>query len=334
MLNVKTVRKMAGIGLTLLASVSLLACSSKDAKPEGQVVATVDGKEITSSELNEEISTLGPQAGQLPKRLVDALALARLVDRKMLTNEAEKIGLDKSQQFVLGLNRARETLLVQALQSSIVAKVPATPRESAQKYVSDNPMIFGDRKIITLDQIQFLRPVNADALQAGIRAAKSMEDVQRVLDDANIEYRRAPQQLDTLLVNPELSKEVLRLAASQSQEPFMFVDQPQGAPAPVFYINRVTDMRTRPFIGEEAIRYAQQQLQRQEITKRLQAELKKWQDGYKGKIVYGDGYNTPAAVGKQLEAEAKMNAGRADKPAGTAAPGTKPAKAAPTLKAK
>jgi EpsD family peptidyl-prolyl cis-trans isomerase len=317
----------AAAPLAACATLALLsACNSKDAKPEGQVVAKVDGKEITTSELNEEIGTLGPQGAQLPKRLLDAVALARLVERKMLTNEAEQQSMDKTQQFVLGLNRARETLLVQALQSSIVSKIPATPREAAQKYVTENPMIFGDRKILTLDQIQFLRPVNAESLQEGIKAAKTMEDVQRVLDDANIEYRRANQQMDTLMVNPQLAKEVLRLAAQPGTEPFMFVDQPQGAPAPVFYINRVTDVRTRPFVGEEAIRYAQQLLQRQETSKRLQAELKKWQDAYKSKITYATGYTTPEKAAKILEDAARINAGKAAAAAKPAAPAAAPAK--------
>lgn len=317
---------LAAAGVSLLA---LAACGDKNSTPDGQVVAKVDGKEVTASELSEEIATLGPQGAQMPKRLLDAVALSRVIERKMLTNEAEKQGMDKTQQFVLGLNRSKETLLVQALQGSIVSKIPATPREAAQKYVTDNPMIFGDRKILTLDQIQFLRPVNAEALQPGIRAAKTMEDVQRVLDDANIEYRRSNQQLDTLLVNPQLTKEVLRLAAQPSAEPFMFVDQPQGAPAPVFYINRVTDVRTRPFVGEEAIRYAQQLLQRQETTKRLQAELKKWQDAYKGKIVYAAGYSTPETTAKALEAEAKVNAAKAAAEKSAASKAAKPAAPAP-----
>jgi hypothetical protein len=73
----------------------------------------------------------------------------------------------------------------------------------------------------------------------------------------------------------------------------MFADQPAGAPAPIIYVNSVTQTQTQPFTGEKAISYAQNILQRQEIQKRLVAELKKVQDAYKPKIVYAKGYGPP-----------------------------------------
>ena len=120
-----------------------------------------------------------------------------------------------------------------------------------------------------------------------------MSDVEKILVDANIEYRRAPQQLDSLTVNPALTAEIVRLSSVANPEPFMFADQPAGAPAPIIYINSVTNSKTQPFTGERAIAYAQNVLQRQEIQKRLGNELKTWQEAYKAKIVYGKGFGPP-----------------------------------------
>lgn len=273
-----------------IAILGLAACGKSDKAPTGQVVATVDGTEVTVSELNSEINTLPNRGGNAPKKLVESVALARVIERKMLAEEAVKRKLDKTPQFLLAKERVEDNLLVQALQSEIQRQVPATPRESAQKYVADNPQIFGDRKVFTLDQIQFLRPANINELP--LKEAKTMADVEKVLIDANIEYRRAPQQLDSLTINPKLTEEIIRLSTGGS-EPFMFADQPAGAPAPIIYVNSVTNTATQPFTGEKAISYAQNILQRQEIQKRLVAELKKLQDEYKPKIVYAAGYGPP-----------------------------------------
>jgi EpsD family peptidyl-prolyl cis-trans isomerase len=273
-----------------IAILGLAACGKSDKAPTGQVVATVDGTEVTVSELNSEINTLPNRGGNAPKKLVESVALARVIERKMLAEEAVKRKLDKTPQFLLAKERVEDNLLVQALQSEIQRQVPATPRESAQKYVADNPQIFGDRKVFTLDQIQFLRPANINELP--LKEAKTMADVEKVLIDANIEYRRAPQQLDSLTINPKLTEEIIRLSTGSS-EPFMFADQPAGAPAPIIYVNSVTNTATQPFTGEKAISYAQNILQRQEIQKRLVAELKKLQDEYKPKIVYASGYGPP-----------------------------------------
>ncbi len=287
---------MTSVRVSILASaavalLTLAGCDKSAKTPEGQVVATVDGKDVTIHELNAEIGQIPNRGGDAPRKLVESVALARVIERKMLADEAGKRKLDKNPQFLLAKQRTDETLLVQALQADIQQKVKPAPRETAQKYVSDNPQIFGDRKIFTLDQIQFLRPANIDQLP--LKDAKTMAEVEKILIDANLEYRRAPQQLDTLTVNPALTTEINKLSSAANAEPFMFADQPAGAPAPVIYVNMVTNAKTDPFIGERAISYAQNILQRQEIQKRLAADLKTWQDAYKSKIIYAKGYAAP-----------------------------------------
>ena len=289
--------------LMVAAAAALLAGCSKEAdKPDGQVVAKLDGRDVTIHEVNQEMASLGAQAQGAPRKLVEAIGLARVIERKMLAQEARNRKLDQSPQFVLAKTRNDENLLVQALQAEVAGKVGETPREQAQKFVEENPVIFGDRRILTLDQIQFLQPRNLAALP--LKDAKTMQAVEQVLLDANIEYRRAPQQLDSLILDPRLSTEVIRMARGPNGEPFMFSDQPAGAPAPIVYVNVVSNMKLEPFIGERAIAYAQQLLQRQEIARRLQAELSKVRDGVKGKITYATGLDTPEKIAAQLDKQA------------------------------
>lgn len=283
--------RIAALALAGTGILALSACGNSGKLPDGQVVATVNGKDVTIHELNAEIGLIPNQGDDSLRKLVESVALARVIERKMLVQEAAKRKLDQNPQFLLARQRINETLLVQALQGDVQQKVTATPRENAQKFVAQNPQVFADRKIFTLDQIQFLRPANIDELP--LKEAKTMSDVEKILVGANIEYRRAPQQLDSLTVNPELTTEIVRLSSMVNPEPFMFADQPEGAPAPIIFINSVTNAKTQPFIGERAITYAQNILQRQEIQKRLGTELKAWTEAYKSKIVYAKGYGPP-----------------------------------------
>ncbi len=284
--------RMALLGSAATAMLLVASCGKKGADtPAGQVVATLDGKDITIHELNGEVSTLPNRGGDAPRKLVESVALERVLGRKILVAEAKSRKLDQNPQFILARERAEDGLLVQALQGDVASKVPPITREAAQKFISDNPNVFGDRKIFTLDQIQFLRPANFATL--GLKDAKSMGEVEKLLIDANIEYRRAPQQVDALTVNPGLTAEILKITSANKSEPFMFADQPPGAPAPVIYINLVTDTKTLPFTGEKAIAYAQQVLQKQEVQKKLVAELKRLTDAAKSKTVYAKGYGPP-----------------------------------------
>ncbi len=318
-----TFAKAIILGTSATALLALSACDKSGKAPDGQVVATVNGKDVTIHELNAELALIGNRGNDAPRKLLESVALARVIERKMLAQEATKRDLDKNPQFLLARERTDEGLLVQALQAQIQQKIQPIGRESAQKFVADNPEVFGDRKIFTLDQIQFLRPSNIAELP--LKNAKTMTEVEKVLNDANIEFRRAPQQLDSLTVNPALTREIVKISASGNGEPFIFTDQPQGAPVPVVYINNIVSTATQPFAGERAIAYAQQILQRQEVQKRLAAELKTLQDAYKPKIVYGKGYAAPDFKAAEKEAAAKNAA--AAKAAGEKLAGTAPAAA-------
>jgi EpsD family peptidyl-prolyl cis-trans isomerase len=318
---------MTSARVTLLASgaaalLALAACDKTPKPPEGQVVATVDGTEVTIHELNAELALIPNRGGDAPRKLVESVALQRVIERKMLAAEAKKRNLDKNPQFLLARTRTEESLLVQSLQADIQKNVAATTREAAQKFIAENPQVFGDRKIFELDQIQFLRPANIDQLP--LRGAKTMAEVERILVDANIDYRRAPQQIDALTVNPALTTEIVKITATSNGEPFMFADQPSGAPAPIIYVNNVTNTKLQPFTGEKAITYAQNVLQRQEIQKRLAGELKKWQDAYKPKITYAKSYGAPVLpkVAAPAPAAAAPTAATAAPTAATAAPTT------------
>ena len=304
--------KRAGLAASV-ALLTLLGACSKDKAPTGQVVATVNGEDITVHELNSELQLLRAPA-EAPRKTVESVALARVVERKMLADVARKRGLDKNPQYLLAQRRVDEGLLVQALQGDISSKVTTTTREAAQKFITENPGLFAERKILTIDQIQFLRPANLASL--GLGPAKTMGDVAKVLTDAKVEFRRVPVQLDALTVNPALTAEISKIMARNPDEVFMFADQPQGAPAPVMYINHVTATKIEPFLGERAIAFAQQLLQRIEVQKRLQTQLKAFQAEAKANIHYAKGYGPPEVP-------------RTPAPAGALAPGAPATPSAP-----
>lgn len=281
--------RIAVIGAAIF--VGLAACGEKEAKlPDGQVVATIDGNDVTIHELNAELALIRAPA-ETPRKFLEQVALARVIERKMLAEEARELKLDNRPEFLLSKIRSEEGLLVQALQADIQSKVPRATREAAQKYMEENPQSFSERRIFAIDQIQFLRPDNLASLP--LAKAKTMGEVERVLIDSNIEYRRAPQQVDTLTINPKLTGEILRITNSSNPEPFMFIDQPQGAAGPVVFINNVTSSKLEPFVGERAITYTENLLQQQNVQKRLASELEKWKESYKAKIVYAEGYGEP-----------------------------------------
>lgn len=85
--NVPRAPRLLCAALVLLAAAGLSACGDKEKKP-GQSLASVNGKEITILQLNEELQRAGVQSAQqanASKQLLESL-----IDRQLLQNEAEK----------------------------------------------------------------------------------------------------------------------------------------------------------------------------------------------------------------------------------------------------
>ena len=282
--------KQAGLIGGVAALALLSACNSKDKAPTGQVVATINGDDITVHELNGELQTLRvpPDA---PKKQVEQAALQRVIERKMLSDEAKKRGLDKNPQFLLAQRRVDEGLLVQALQADIAKAVPRTTREAAQKFIQENPQFFAERKIYSFDQVQFLR--SGPALGLNLTGAKTMPNVVAALTAANVPFQRTTVPYDGQS-NPAFTTELTKILKTKPDEPILSINQPQGAPAPVVTVLHVVGSKDVPFIGEKAIEAAQQVVQRVEVQKALQANLKKFTDAAKPGIKYAAGYAPPA----------------------------------------
>src|ERR1700759_2385718 len=82
-----------------ILSVFLITCvlSACQHKASGQTVAVVNDQEITAADLNAELTSSNNASGD-PKA-ARAAALQRLVDRKLLVEQAQSDGIDKSPEF-------------------------------------------------------------------------------------------------------------------------------------------------------------------------------------------------------------------------------------------
>lgn len=82
--------------LMALSCALLAACGAKE--PTGQVVATLDGKEITALELRNELG--GYQAPDAPSRKrAEQAALDAILSRKAVAEAARKAGVEKTPEF-------------------------------------------------------------------------------------------------------------------------------------------------------------------------------------------------------------------------------------------
>ena len=198
--------------LVLLAAAGLSACGDKEKKP-GQSLASVNGKEITILQLNEELQRAGVQSSQ--QAAASKQLLESLIDRQLLQNEAEKEKVDRDPKVMQAIERAKALIVAQAYMQKRIGAAVRPSKPEVEAYFTQNPQFFTQRK--QFDMRQLILPTSAlnDELKAVIDGAKSLEDVAQWLDGHKVAYARSQVSRTSADLAPELSSKLASMAKGQ-----------------------------------------------------------------------------------------------------------------------
>src|SRR4051794_17376243 len=166
-----------------LAAATLSGCNKK---PGGQVAAVVDGQEITDQDLRTEAVSQNLKS----KTEFDAAAptiVQRLVDRTVLSDYARKNNLDRGPEFVARRRQMEESLLAYLALRKLVGTVPAPGSAEVNRFIAENPLMFSQRRRLTLDQIHFKTPADPAELKR-LTALDSPDQVEAQLRSKGIQY--------------------------------------------------------------------------------------------------------------------------------------------------
>lgn len=262
-----------------------LALGGCERAATGQVVAVVNGEEITLSDLNGEIKAAAGAAAGTPEAIREA-ALQRLIDRKVLVQEAKKRGIEKQPDFLQGERRAREDVLINMFAQQVTRNIPMPAAGDADSFIAAHPEQFAQRTIYNLDQIQFPAPSDRTKIKS-LEAAHDMAAVEAALTKMGVKFARKPAGMDSLSTPPELIKRVLALPPG---EPFVI------AGGPVIYVSVLTGKQVTPLIGEDARAVAAEMVRRNAISAAAQNQVKQARTA--AKIDYQPGFAPKAAAKK------------------------------------
>lgn len=186
---------------------TLTACSNSE--PDGkqtQVVAKVNGDEITVHQINGEMQRL--QVPVANPQLVAKKMLNSLIDRQLLVQEAVKLNLDRTPEVMQLVDTARSQIYAQAYLASKVSKlVPATEKE-IQQFMVEHPEVFSRRKVFNTADIVFVNDpskIDINQLQTSVSDAKELKSW---LNSHNIQFEVTEETIPT----EELPREAVGVA--------------------------------------------------------------------------------------------------------------------------
>jgi len=290
-------------GTVALLGVALLAGCEK--QPEGQVVAVVNGDEVTLQELNNELGNADLPEGEA-KTEARNRALDSIINRRLLAGIAQEQGIDDSPEYIVRRRQLEEALLVQMLAQRTARPMKQPTAQEVNAFVAENPQMFADRAILSVDQIRFPTPARQDYI-AALRPAKTMADVVTVLNRLGIKFERATTQVDSGNLPREMFE---RIKAVGSAEPFV-IPSPGGVS-----VGQVVASRPAPLPANQVTPAATSLIQRRNLGTELDTMIKaaKAEAG----IDYQDGFAAPkasatspaAATAPALPTAAETGAGR------------------------
>lgn len=264
-------------------SLFLTACGAESGAetPKGQVIATADGMEITQRELAAELDLIGAGAGPAAREA----ALQQIIARKLLAREALERKLDQGPDYGLLKQRSEEAVLEVLLQRSMTSNLPDPTLADAERYVSDHPDQFGQRKIFTVEQIRIANASPKD-LVAKLKPLGTLEDVRQTLDRDSVRYQQGEGSIDALQSPPEMVRQLLDLPKGE-----IFILPAKDS----LTVNRIREVRTQPMDDAEARTFALNYLKRKAVSDTLKNQLAEIMKKNKDRIRYQPGYG-PAEV--------------------------------------
>ncbi|AKR44705.1 hypothetical protein ACJ67_10840 [Methylophilus sp. TWE2] len=194
---------MKKIALIVPALLLVMAGCSKHegaAKGGSQVVAKVNGSEITVHQLNFALSKMG-KLDQSQVKAASEKVLQQMVDMELLKQKSVDEKLDRDPNVLQVLEATKQQVLAQAYMQKVASKQAAPSEDDIKKFYDTHPELFSERNVYVIQEFAIKEGnEHASEIEAGINDAKTGDDIANWLKEHNHMFsvnasRKAAEQL-------------------------------------------------------------------------------------------------------------------------------------------
>lgn len=300
--------KTLTIALCLATGVTLSSCDRvrhmlAGGEPKGQVVATVDGKEITALQLRQEMGGFASRDPKVMKAAQQA-ALERLILRTLVAEKAQKDKLDKTADYALLAQRQEQDRLAQLYQSNIAKSVAVPSRQEAEAFVTANPDRFANRQVLVVNQLLAQR---GDVTPEQLRPLKTLDEVRAFYDSKSMPTQANVATIDTLTLPPNVAQQIQQLPPGE-----VFVLPQRNE----LVFNQIIEAKGAPFRGDAAVAYATNLLHSQKIERAISQQIQLLRKSSEKSITYNEAYKPSPSKQKVSSPNARSEPSSAGAPNG------------------
>ncbi len=195
---------------TVLSSAVLLSgCggdTASDDKSATQVVAKVNGEEVTIHQLNQLLSRVRVPEGEYSKEEIEKKALDSLIEKTLVLQAAKSVKLDREPAVLSALEEAKNKVLIDRYVQRTLESVAKPTDEQIQRFYDDFPELFADRKMYVFTKLA----ISADAEQVErlideVKQGRTIDQIVTQLEQQEIKYKKMSEAKgEGKLANPIL----------------------------------------------------------------------------------------------------------------------------------
>lgn len=191
---------MYQVGCLVLAAFILCGCHKSQRVDDSQVVASVNGDQITLQQLRVELPA--PSTAALDNKAKQQILL-RLIERQLIMQEAIKLNLDRTPEVMQALEASKAQIYAQAYISQKTAKLNKVSDEEIADFIKQHPERFEHRKLFKTVDVTFINVPALLDIKRMEHEVKSLQALEAELGSKKVVYEISRSQFltDRLPVN-------------------------------------------------------------------------------------------------------------------------------------
>ena len=195
--------------LILFSTCFLSACGHETEGSGSQVVARVNGDEISAHQLTNAMAHIG----NIPKGKEAEAAkqiLKSLVDQQILVKLAVDNRLDRNPNVLQAIESSKRQILMEASIDQLTKKLTKPTDSEIHDYYMKSPELFANRRVYKFAEFSVDGTSQMDKVKSLLSGTKNLEEFARKLHTENIEFKtatavKAAEELPTVLL-PKFSR--------------------------------------------------------------------------------------------------------------------------------
>ncbi|MCF6345321.1 MAG: EpsD family peptidyl-prolyl cis-trans isomerase [Thiomicrorhabdus sp.] len=180
-----------GIFFSVIGLLSGCGGEESESAENTQVVAKVNGEEVTIHQLNQLLSRVRAPEGEYSRGDLEKKALDNLVEKTLVLQAAKGVKIDREPAVLSALEEAKNKVLIERYVQRALESVAKPTDEQVQRFYDDSPELFAERKMYVFTKLAISAgDEQVEQLIEQVKQGHTIKQVVALLEQKDIKYKR------------------------------------------------------------------------------------------------------------------------------------------------